>query len=624
MAVRILSEGRVSQEERTSVLRLAVPVWIQLRQVRRAWAGLNALAGAVGDSDPWVRLHREVLLVEHGQSSIGFRELRECVRALPHLRCGWQLLAQRVDAESRLGWRREAAIGSMGRHATAEQRLTVAEGLAAGELWRDVLLVLGEDCVDGSPREWSVRAHALLGVGDLDGLRRVLTCRQPRSLDEAIWMSKAWLRLQDEAEAYRVLDQWPDVDQHCDFVRWNVAMALLEGRLGCLEALCVRVRKCAHFAVDAVWARVEQDFEWIADRLDLDDCSYEPALALLRAEALAFLNRREEGRRRFAVLRGQVGDAVPAMHLAMLLLDDHYESLQYVEEQFSAMEAQFAVKSVEERLAAYRSDATRLLALLGPARDRLLTWRGGDGRLRVHYAGLNLRSRLAGCHRLLFSHGMDEALEAMTDLVQAYPNAGLPLCYRAELHLWRGDLECADADLGRAVEVDGLVRWARVGAMIVAMARGRFTWVTEEYRMLYSVMGELPAAWPVVGEALLHLSRRVEALDFLNRDLQRRPTRLSSWLLFALASDGVAEVPEMILHRILLVYPRLGDVCTGCSVVESLERIRVALLWNRSSQIVTWSGTDGELRGSPAVTLFSPEETLNLLRQSPHNHRDGE
>lgn len=247
----------------------------------------------------------------------------------------------------------------------------------------------------------------------------------------------------------------------------------------------------------------------------------------------------------------------------------------------------------------------------------------GDLRLVRERTGVRFASRTAlQWIRTLPAETTVAALDAVVD---RYPGASLPVCHRGELQLWLGNLEAAERDLWRAVELHRWTRWAYIGLSGIELTRGRPRNALMASAHGVEVMGGTtgPAVFVYRGEAHLRLG----ALDAARADLEQAvrltPTRVGAWVGLALTYDRLGEADrfEAAWQRLVLTAPGLlstgaaargiaifvdpGTTVSRASRCEVLEACLIALRGNRSTSCATYFDPRGRLR---FVQPFSSED----------------
>ncbi len=185
----------------------------------------------------------------------------------------------------------------------------------------------------------------------------------------------------------------------------------------------------------------------------------------------------------------------------------------------------------------YQTYAAEILLWLGDY-DRAYElfgrlWR--DTRTRWGYVGYGAAALFLGEHDLALAH-WKEGLEDYT-----YLEAEATYCYRGELHLARGDLDAAEADLSRAVQAQPARLGAWIDFALLQQERGRPDRVAEAIAHIVSLA---PAFWWSASEG----SSTTEAL--LTLRAQMRGNRASAMYSRIDEAGGFRIVGTGAPHRI--------------------------------------------------------------------------
>lgn len=243
--------------------------------------------------------------------------------------------------------------------------------------------------------------------------------------------------------------------------------------------------------------------------------------------------------------------------------------------------------------------------------------------------------------------GFADAAERLTALATQYPDWPQPLFYRAELHLWVGDLDAAERDLHAALakkrdpEIE-YGRWPRIGLIAVQVMRRQSRAALDALRRARWHAGSSSAepfyAWQ--GEALRLAGRLEPARAALERVCGAESCRVGSLLTLALISRDLGDSARArtLLTRVAALAPPLLlevtadpthlrdclDPAGGVErlrddeVREVLERALTAMRGNRSAACLTFVDATGRLRAIPPNRFHrfvQPSDEVVALRQ---------
>ncbi|MCB9754259.1 MAG: hypothetical protein H6713_30310 [Myxococcales bacterium] len=253
----------------------------------------------------------------------------------------------------------------------------------------------------------------------------------------------------------------------------------------------------------------------------------------------------------------------------------------------------------------------RALARLGGSRGAPLTRLRPDGALERH-ATLSPRARFEALQRELLRRPAEEVLAEFERLRARHRDLPYPLTYGAELMLWLGHYERAQAWLEEAW-ARFETRWGYVGAGAAAYLRGEPARALEWWERGAARFGLLAAEathayrgelWCVTGET----DRAIEALEHA---VTQRPTRVGSWIFLARAylDRGRADervtaildtlgalAPALVWEACLAVGRAPQVTLEPASARAPLERAAAMLRGNRSSRLLTFFDAEPRLR----------------------------
>jgi tetratricopeptide (TPR) repeat protein len=213
-------------------------------------------------------------------------------------------------------------------------------------------------------------------------------------------------------------------------------------------------------------------------------------------------------------------------------------------------------------------------------------------------------------HLVVSPAGFAGAIAALDEQEERMPSSPFPRTYRAELLLWKGELEAARAEF-EAIWEKTRTRWGYVGlgaslALLGRHAEALATWERAREHFTY-----LPreATWAYRGEVHLALGDLERAHADLVHATDAMPSRVGAWVALALVRArrgepaGARHALDQALSRapaLVTEHARALGVHTRVSDGETIERLAgralAALLGNRASSITTFLDASGRLR----------------------------
>jgi tetratricopeptide (TPR) repeat protein len=206
------------------------------------------------------------------------------------------------------------------------------------------------------------------------------------------------------------------------------------------------------------------------------------------------------------------------------------------------------------------------------------------------------------------------ALDALSAVIEEYPDSSVPRSYRGELHLWLGNYDAARADLELAIAQRSTTLWAYYGLASLANVEGDPRGALDCCARSIEALGsEAPPIHVHRGEALRRLGRTDDAVRELRRACELNPTRLSGHLNLALAEGdaGGADAQASGYRWLRAQAPGLAsdagfdlgigewadDEALSCDAVRALlERMLLMMRGNRASSFTTWVSQGGFIR----------------------------
>lgn len=200
-----------------------------------------------------------------------------------------------------------------------------------------------------------------------------------------------------------------------------------------------------------------------------------------------------------------------------------------------------------------------------------------------------------------------EALEAQHG---AHP---LICNYGAELLLWAGDYERAQAWLDRAFELAPRSRWAFIGAAILANVTGRPEQALATIARQRALVPPLPNSIICTAEAHLRRGDPERAQVDFEAAIVAHPTRVSAWLGLGQAQHQRGTDPQHALERVRQLVPvffqQWQREAAGFGEQERFAHAFTMLRGNRGSGLITWWTADGTFHGEQVVRSAPNERT---------------
>ncbi|RME25537.1 MAG: hypothetical protein D6798_08725, partial [Deltaproteobacteria bacterium] len=536
----VLRAPDLPSERRCEALRLRAESWLGMGMERRAWRDLSALL-QLAPGDPWARLQRARLLGRHARTeperADALAEALAIARAHPDLVLAWRVAEELAGNQPRMGLQAEIIIG----RARADHRDVDATCRAARVLVQrgqhDDALVLLDGCGARRPADWRrldrCRAEVLYDARRIDALARILPSVRPGGPAAARWLSRAWLVTGDIDRALRVLLEHRPATPDPEYPAWRLAVVELYCRRGELDA----ARRFVEAAPPERPPGPGDDARlvWLAARgawtdiVGLADRPWDrPQSRVLVAEALRRCGPSDGVKEHLAAAQAMVQVTPPPLLLNRLMVEPMDSLAQACAEAFAPMLDESPPEDGAARIAWLRQRADALLDRLGGVRDEVLTWRRRDGTIGVYWPRPDVRSAVAAVRQSLTSLGLDGTIGRYRTIQNEYLAGPSIHTYRAELCLWRGDLDEAERGLRRALALDMRTRWAYIGFAQVELWRGcaerAVTAISDAERMV----GAMPSSPHVLAEAHLRLGNLAEAEKHCIAALRHRPSRVSA------------------------------------------------------------------------------------------------
>ena len=226
--------------------------------------------------------------------------------------------------------------------------------------------------------------------------------------------------------------------------------------------------------------------------------------------------------------------------------------------------------------------------------------------------------------------GAGTVLSELGELLHQHPGGVHARCYRGELYLWLGRYDDAWRDFDAANQIEP-ARWVDIGKVAVLALTGRSV---EASMLVASTATRFPpivaGTLPVYQGVMARRSGRItEAIEHLDGAVLSKPTRTGARMELCLALRTAGRRAEAAAHagRILQeIAPVLVHVADArghgmdwwrapAQLLDDdiLEEALVAMRGNRSSSLVTWIDSAGELRIiEPLAGLVEHAETALL------------
>jgi tetratricopeptide (TPR) repeat protein len=249
------------------------------------------------------------------------------------------------------------------------------------------------------------------------------------------------------------------------------------------------------------------------------------------------------------------------------------------------------------------------LTRLAGNRSTKLTYLEEDGSLRSLRHVVSPRTKAIRTQHQIRSRDLDW-VNGQFDAFQAEePTIPFWLTYSAELNLWNGNYEAAEAAFRASWDAEQETRWMYVGLGAALTMLGRHPEALEVFEKGITKLGEMSpgeATWAYRGEIALCAGATDDAIAELEKALSLRPSRVGTRCLLALAyirhernDDALRVVKEggpatAILfweaHMVLDLAPNVEP--TNQNLEPVLLKSVELLLGNRSSFLLTFRSSD--------------------------------
>ncbi|MEZ4325507.1 MAG: tetratricopeptide repeat protein [Polyangiales bacterium] len=381
-------------------------------------------------------------------------------------------------------------------------------------------------------------------------------------------------------------------------------MALYEGRLEDARALLARATESPERRTTlAALALLSGDHERVTALLAETDRA--PADELIWAESLRRRGNVEEAMQAYAALSADtlaLSAAAPLCRVSCMTGWDDVEGEPGA--LVADLRADFPdLAAIEEPRAFAQAALDALSGNWGAAATRPRP----DGTLRRQRVARPMRDRVAVLRQALTLLPLPEVLNQCAALEAERGPHPLIATYGAELLLWWGDYEGAEAWLARAFDLDRGTRWGHVGLATLQNLKGDPQAALDTMARQANTMVPLPnsAACTAESHLLLGDPRSAEA-DF-RVALEGHPTRLSSWLGLALAQVRQAADPSASLSRVRRLTPvfhrQWQREVASLPVEQALLHGLSMLRGNRGSGLITWWTADGVFHGEQVARV---------------------
>lgn len=605
----LLGDPSLATDLRTRALRLRAEAWLGIGRERRAWHDLQELRSLEAHLE-WVTLQQARLRARHGQRDALLPEVLSIARRNPTSSLGWRVAKELSANTPRLGLEAEITIALARSDRSDVPVACRASTMLArrGEYDAALNLLNNVQPTHSKHAEFLTRAKASLHLdrGDFASLIVELDKLRANTVEERLWQSHAWLSAGHAVRALAEL-QRPGLaghEQAADRLRLETVRLLC--RLG-------RIDEASSEAADISVPKGDANLVLMAARGEWSAAAELAAQPWVRPESLILVG---EALRR----TGRPLEAKPILQRAQQ--QSHGASAPLLLNRFAVRATPYlasaCLEAFEPMLVGPRppqsadptswlhGGADTLLDRLGGTRDHLLSWTAPDGRLRVHRPDLDIKSELAILRQSLGDLGLEGTIARHSEVIARRGDHPTVHTFRAELHLWAGNVDAAEQDLQQALVLDLYTRWAYVGLAIVHLLRHQPSQALAALDEGINRMGTLPSAPPFQGEALVQLGRWDEAEERLLTGLKWRPSRVSSWILIAICRLQRDQSVDAIVDAFASRYPDLWSASTGDNVESRLRSVLTLMRGNRASGMLTWYDPRGWWRTEQARVLEEP------------------
>lgn len=334
-----------------------------------------------------------------------------------------------------------------------------------------------------------------------------------------------------------------------------------------------------------------------------------PSEELLHVEALRRAGLVEEATRAFTGISADAlvhVAAAPLCRIAIMAVsgpadDEDRELLQALRRDFPDLSAitkpvEFAQAALDSLSGNWGRRATRPdsagtphpLSIARPMRERVAALRQG-------LTLWPLTEVIAHCEALEAKHG-------------AHP---LICNYGAELLLWAGDYERAQAWLDRAFQLSPRSRWAFIGAATLENVTGRPEQALATIARQRALVPPLPNSIICTAEAHLRLGDLERAQVDYEAAIVAHPTRVSAWLGLGQAQHARGADPQRAVERVRQLVPvffqQWQREAAGLGEQERFAHAFSMLRGNRGSGLITWWTVDGTFHGEQVARSAAGE-----------------
>lgn len=271
-----------------------------------------------------------------------------------------------------------------------------------------------------------------------------------------------------------------------------------------------------------------------------------------------------------------------------------------------------------ELLAALRRDFPDLAAIANPAEfaqaalnalsgnwSRRATRPDAEGIPRPQSIARPIRERVAALRQGLTQWPL-RTVVTHCERLEARHGAHTLICnYGAELLLWAGDYERAQAWLDRAFELAPRSRWTFIGAATLQNVTGHPELALATIARQRELVPPLPNSFICTAEAHLRLGDPARAQADYEVAVAAHPTRVGAWLGLGQAQVLQGVDPEHALERVRQLVPTFFQQwqreAAALGGAERFDRAFTMLRGNRGSGLITWWTADGTFHGEQVV-----------------------
>lgn len=267
----------------------------------------------------------------------------------------------------------------------------------------------------------------------------------------------------------------------------------------------------------------------------------------------------------------------------------------------------------ERALALVRRTIERLGGNYGP----VSTWLD-EGKLQLAEL-VSPRAQAMDAQLAIPDTGMAAAFDALDAQARTMPSSPFGRTYRAELLLWTGRHDEAEAEF-EAIWNETKTRWGYVGLGAARLFAGRADEALKAWEAGLEHYDYLPAeaTFAYRGEAYLAMDRVEEARAELEHATTQSPSRVGAWAALALARLRSADHPGArdALDRVAELAPALLVVAAEAAGVSPRSAERDALEGIARGALDALGGN----RASKVFTFRDGRDTARALRAVPARH----